>query len=74
MSVSKDPIAGAIMASNVAWSALLAVLASQGAVDVHTVYSELVRMQQRYLEAGNDSIADALDWHIDVTEGIQSDR
>ncbi|MGJ3447245.1 hypothetical protein [Enterobacter sp. PTB] len=74
MTQGKDPIAGAIMANNVAWSALLAVLANQGAIDARTVHSELVRMQQRYRDIGNGAIAESLDWYVETAEDIQSEQ
>lgn len=74
MSDKNDSVASAIMANNVAWSSLLAVLVHQGAVDIHTVGNELLHVQKRYREAGLDSVADALDWHTDAIEGIRSDE
>lgn len=72
MSDEQDPLAGAILANNVAWSSLVAVLVNQGVVSLDSVGNELMYMQQRYREAGVKAVAEALDWHADAIEGMRS--
>lgn len=74
MSDEQDPIAGAILASNVAWSSLVTVLVNQGVVSIDAVEEDLLYMQQRYYNAGLVAVAEALDWHAGAIEGLRSDE
>ncbi|EAW3718082.1 hypothetical protein FES05_20050 [Salmonella enterica] len=72
MTDKNNPVAGAILANNVAWSSLVTVLINQGVVSLDAVSSDLLYMQQRYRDAGLEAVAEALDWYTNVLEGMRS--
>ncbi|EBX1725480.1 hypothetical protein GID45_24605 [Salmonella enterica] len=64
-------IAAAIMANKTAWSILVKVLAANGALDLHTLSNELRYFQMELQEAGEMTLAEALDEHIASVENWQ---